>query len=475
MPYSSEWLLQLLQRFLKNSAKIQQIHALLITDDHLLNKPQAPSNPKWISSLLYNALIRAYLSFNRPCSTLILYTQMLAHRTKPNAHTFPSIIKSATISSPLLGKLIHAHAVKIGVVSDPFVLTSFVSFYAELRELGNARKVFDEITDPCIVAFNSLLDAFVKNGDMGSAVLKFRSMKKRDVVSWTSIVHGFWWNGRFLEAIGFFEMMMMNREVKPNEATYVSVLSSCANLAAEGVLCRGKEIHAYIIRNEGELSAFIGTALVDFYGKMGLLGSARTVFNQMKNRELCAWNAMISSLSSNGRGREALELFASMKVEGIRPNEVTFVAILTACARGKLVESGLELFRSMSNDFLIVPIAEHYVCMVDLLAKAGLLREATEFIESMPFQPDASVLGALLNACNIHGATELGNEVGRRLLVMQPRHCGRYVTLASINARAEKWSRAAVIRRVMADARIQKAPAYSRVDPMQNLVPMSSS
>ncbi|XP_038887445.1 putative pentatricopeptide repeat-containing protein At1g10330 [Benincasa hispida] len=469
MPHSSKWLLQLLQRFLKNPIKIPQIHALLLTDGHFFNKSQTSSNPKWVTTLLYNTLIRAYLTFNRPCSALLLYTQMLSHHTKPNAHTFPSIIKSATISSPFLAKLIHAHAFKIGVLTDPFVLTSFVGSYAELRELGNARKVFDEITHPCIVAFNSMLDAFVKNGDLGSAVLMFRSMPERDVVSWTSVVNGFWWNGRFLEAIWFFEMMMKNGSVKPNEATYVSVLSSCANLDAEGVLCRGKEVHAYIIRTEGELSVFIGTALIDFYGKMGLLGSARIVFNQMKNREVCTWNAMISSFASNNRETEALDLFAKMKVEGIHPNEVTFVAILTACARGKLVELGLQLFRSMSNDFSIVPITEHYVCVVDLLGKAGLLKEAIKFMESMPFEPDASVLGALLSACKIHGATELGNEVGRRLLVMQPRHCGRYVTLASINAGAEKWNRAAVLRRVMADARIQKAPAYSRVDPMQNL------
>ncbi|XP_008455452.1 putative pentatricopeptide repeat-containing protein At1g10330 [Cucumis melo] len=475
MSHSSEWLLQLLQRFLKNSTKIPQIHALLLTQGHLFNNSQTSSNPKCLTTLLYNTLIRAYLTLNRPRFALLLYTQMLSQQTKPNFHTFPSIIKSATIYSPLLPKLIHAHAFKIGVLTDPVVLTSFVSSYGDLRELGNARKVFDEITDPCIVAFNSMLDAFVKNGDLGSAVFMFRYMPERDVVSWTSVVNGFWWNGRFLEALWFFQMMMMSGSVKPNEATYVSVLSSCANLDAEGVLCRGKEVHAYIIRNEGEFSVFIGTALIDFYGKMGLLGCARTVFNQMKKREVCTWNAMISSFASNSRETEALDLFATMKVEGIHPNEVTFVAILTACARGKLVKLGLQLFQSMLYDFSIVPITEHYVCVVDLLGKAGLLREATEIIESMPFDPDASVLGALLSACKIHGAIELGNEVGRRLLVMQPRHCGRYVTLASMNAGAEKWNRAAVIRSVMADARIQKTPAYSRVDPMQNLVLISPS
>lgn len=322
--------------------------------------------------------------------------------------------------------------------------------------------MFGEITEPCIVAYNAMLDALSKNGDMGSALLLFKRMPQRDVVSWTSVINGFGRNGCFHEAIEFFKKM--SYKVKPNEATYVSVISSAANLDSCGALHLGKQIHAYIIRNSTKLTVFIGTALVDLYGKTGSLTSAGYVFNQMVYKEICTWNAMISALSSNSREKEALDLFETMKKEGLQPNEVTFVAVLIACARGKYIEFGLELFRSMSLDFGIVPTMEHYGCVVDLLGRAGLLKEAAEFIESMPFEPDASVLGALIGACKIYGTTKLGNEVGQKLLDLQPQHCGRYVILSNINAAMERWDHAATLRNMMVDAGIRKIPAYSRID-----------
>ncbi|KAJ6673787.1 hypothetical protein OIU85_012763 [Salix viminalis] len=107
-----------------------------------------------------------------------------------------------------------------------------------------------------------------------------------------------------------------------------------------------------------------------------------------------------------------------MKEEGLCPNEVTFVAVLTACARAKLVEIGLELFQSMAG------------------------------------------------ACKIHGAIVLGNEVGSRLLELQPHHCGQYVALSSIHAGVDRWGAAADIRTTMTEARIRKVPACSLIDCM---------
>lgn len=306
-----------------------------------------------------------------------------------------------------------------------------------------------------------MLDAFGKNGDMGSALLLFKRMPESDVVSWTSVINGFGRNGHFHEAIEFFKRMRC--KVKPNEATYVSVISSSANLDGCEAVYLGKQIHAHIVRTTNKLTVFMGTALIDLYGKTGCLQSAANVFSQMVFKEICTWNAMISALSSNGREKEALDLFQVMKKEGLLPNEVTFVAVLSACARGKYIEFGLELFRSMALEFGIVPIMEHYGCVVDLLGRAGLLREAAEFIESMPFEPDASVLGALIGACKIYGTTKLVKEVGQKLLDLQPQHCGRYVALSNINAAVERWDHAATLRNMMVDAGIRKIPAYSRI------------
>ncbi|XVE51043.1 hypothetical protein DITRI_Ditri02bG0006800 [Diplodiscus trichospermus] len=463
----SEFLLQHLQRFIKHQSQIKQIHSLLTTNGLLLNIPQNTSS-KWKTTLLYNALIRAYLNIKPFHRSFLLFTRMLCHQTPPNGHTFTFVFKAISTSLSLASLTcspLHAQALKRGVLADPIVQTSLLGLYGKLGSLNNARKMFEEIFDPCIVARNAILDAFGRNGEMGSALLHFESMIENDVVSWTIVINGFARSRQFTEAIQVFKKMIIFL-VKPNEATFVTVLSCCANLEAGGGLHQGKQIHGYILRNEVFMTVFMGTALIDFYGKKGCLETSMRVFNQMLVREVCTWNAMISSLACNGREKEALEMFEKMKVDGVCPNEVTFVAVLTACARAKEVELGSEFFQSMLRQYGIVPTMEHYGCMVDLLGRAGLLTEATEFVRTMSVPPDASVLGALLGACKIHGAIELGNEVGRRLLELQPRHYGLYVALSSINADKERWDRAADLRKAMADAGIRKVAAYSLIGSM---------
>ncbi|XP_022714427.1 putative pentatricopeptide repeat-containing protein At1g10330 [Durio zibethinus] len=462
---SSEFLLQQLQRFIKRPNQINQIHSLLITNGLLLNIPQNTSS-KWKTTLIYNTLIRAYLNIKPFHRSLILFTRMLGHQTPPNGHTFTHLFKAASTSLSLASLIcspLHAQALKRGVLTDPFVQTSMLWLYAKLGSLCNARKVFEEIFNPCIVSCNAMLDAFGRNGDMGSALFLFERMIEKDVVSWTSVINGFARSKQFTKAIQVFKKMI-DFLVKPNEATYVNLLFCCANLEGRGGFYHGRQIHGYIFRNKVVMTVFMGTALIDLYGKKGCLEIAIRIFNQMLNREVCTWNAMISSLACNGREKEALDLFEKMKVEGVCPNEITFVAVLTACARTKKVELGSEFFQSMSCQYGIVPIMEHYGCMVDLLGRAGLLTEATEFVRTMPFQPDASVSGALLGAFKIHGAIELGNEVGRRLLELQPRRCGLYVALSNINADKERWDRAADLRKAMVEAGIRKVPAYSLID-----------
>ncbi|XP_015578246.1 putative pentatricopeptide repeat-containing protein At1g10330 [Ricinus communis] len=468
---SGECLLQLLQRFIKCQNQVEQIHSLLLTKAHLLFNPTISSHSKWKSTLFYNTLTRAYLNFGQTYNTVYLFTLMLAHQTPPNSHTFPSLIKAATLSFPSIGTSLHTQVIKRGVLCDPFVQTSLLAFYSQIGCLYNAHKVFDGILHPWIVEYNAMLDAYAKNNDMGSAILLFKRMLKRDVVSWTTVISGFSRSGLFREAINFFRVMIAHEDVslglvKPNEATYVSVLSSCASLDEGGSLFLGKQMHGSIIRNEVVLTVFIGTALIDFYGKVGCLNSAIRVFNSMTIKQICSWNAMISCLANNGREKQALDMFEMMEEKGPSPNEVTFVVVLTACTRAKLVQFGMRLFQSMWSDYSVKPIMEHYGCVVDLLGRAGLLREASEIIRSMPFEPDASVLGALLGACKIHGANKLANEVGGRLLRLQPLHCGQFVLLSNINAGLEKWSVAADVRKAMVEAGISKVPAYSLINYM---------
>ncbi|KOM50209.1 hypothetical protein LR48_Vigan08g103600 [Vigna angularis] len=465
MSYSGGFLLQLTQRCKKLPNQMKQIHSFIITNGHLLHHSNAPSSSlsdRWMPTLLYNALISAYLIHKRK---VFLFTHMLANQAPPNSHTFPPLLKS----SPLpLGTTLHSQTVKRGLLSDPFILTALLSLYARNHLLPHAHRVFEEFPRFCIVACNAMLNAFSINGHMEAAVEFFERMPQRDVFSWTTVVNGFALNGNFGASIRFFGKMMSHEDVvlrlvKPNEATCASVLSSCANLDGKVALDCGKQIHGYVVVNEAKLGVNVETSLINLYGKMGCLSNAEKVFRVMVVRKVCTWNAMISSLACNGREKEALDMFEKMKLHGLKPSSITLVAVLTACARGNFVREGLELFRSMWQDFGIEPIMKHYGCVVDLLGRAGHVEEAAEIIRNMPFKPDVSVLGAFLGACRIHGAIELGEEIGKKMLKLQRQQGGQYVLLSSMNAEKERWDHAADLRREIMEAGIQKIPAYSMV------------
>ncbi|KAK1441655.1 hypothetical protein QVD17_07718 [Tagetes erecta] len=464
MMFSPESLLQLLQRFIKKSIQIKQIHSVLITNGNL-SIPN-PYSFQWATTLYYNTLIRAYLNIHLPQTTLLLFTHMLSHNIPLNAHTFPSIAKAAAASNITPNKPLYTQALKRGVLADRFVRTSFIHLYAETGDLFSARKLFDEMPEPCTVSSNALLDGFCKNGDMDLAFLFFESMPMKDVYSWTSVVNGFVKNECYDRAIRSFQQMVMHRfsgdcVVRPNEATFVSVISACIGIVG---LLNGKQMHAYIIKNDARVSAFVGTALIDLYGKTDALEYAMRVFGRLVNKEVCTWNAIIGALALNGKEKEALDMFDKMKVGNWRPNEVTFVVVLSACARAELVELGLQIFSSMLSRFGVVPGMKHYGCVVDLLGRAGFVEEANEFIRTMPFEADASVLGALLGACKLHGVVDLGVEVAKKLYKMQPQECGQYMLLSSIYAEKENWEHATSSRNVMVDAGFQKPPAYSTVN-----------
>ncbi|CAN8294450.1 unnamed protein product [Cochlearia groenlandica] len=453
---SLEDTLCLLQRFLNSSSHIKQIHCLLFTTNAL-------ASSRWKTKLVYNTLIRSYLTTGQYKTSLALFDYMLASQVQPISLTFPSVIKAAwSCFSVSYGVSLHGQTLKRGVLSDPFVQTSLVRFYGEVCDLESSRKMFDEIVDPCVVACNCMLDACGRNGEMDSAFELFQRMHVTDVVSWTSIINGFSKNGFHAKAVMLFgEMVEKERMVMPpNEVTFASVISSCAKLDQGGVRL-GKQIHGYVMRKEIILTTTLATALLDMYGKAGHLEMALTIFNQIRMKEICCWNAIISALASNGRPEKAMEMFEMMKSRNVHPNGITLLAVLTACARSNLVDLGIELFTSICSEYKITPTSEHYGCMVDLIGRAGLLADAVNLIENLPFKPDATVLGALLGACKIHEDVELGYEVGNTLIGSQPQHCGQYVALSTLNALKSNWEEAYQMKKAMAQAGIRKITAYS--------------
>ncbi|BAU03434.1 hypothetical protein VIGAN_UM105300 [Vigna angularis var. angularis] len=153
-----------------------------------------------------------------------------------------------------------------------------------------------------------------------------------------------------------------------------------------------------------------------------------------------------------------------MEKAGVRPNEVTFITILSACSHAGLVELGRYYFTGMRSKYGIEPTIEHYGCMVDLLGRGGYLEEAKELVRLMPSEANAAVWGSLLAASNRYGDAALAAEALHHLSVMEPQNCGNYSLLSNTYAALGRWKEAGMVRKVMRDTGMEKVAGVSFIE-----------
>ncbi|URD90870.1 Pentatricopeptide repeat-containing protein [Musa troglodytarum] len=283
-------------------------------------------------------------------------------------------------------------------------MTAVVNMYAKCRRIEEARRMFDR-------------------------------MPERDLVAWNAIVAGYAQNGMAERALEMVIRLQKDGR-KPDSVTLVSALPACANV---GSLKQAKWIHGFAIRLCLDKNIFVMTALVDLYAKCGSVRVARRLFDAMEERHVTTWNAMIDGYGTNGFGKSAIDLFEQMKRSSVKPNDITFLSVLSACGHSGLVQEGKKYFAGMKEDYGLEPNMDHYGCMVDLLGRAGRLHEAWDFIQKMPISPGISVYGAMLGACKIHKNVKLGEEAAQRLFELEPDEGGYHVLLANIYAAASMW------------------------------------
>ncbi|XP_038979397.1 LOW QUALITY PROTEIN: pentatricopeptide repeat-containing protein At5g08305-like [Phoenix dactylifera] len=416
------------------------------------------------TTFIYNTLIRGFSKSKNPNSSISLYTEMLRAGVSPDHLTFPFLAKScARLSSLRLGLSVHAHIAKSGLEFDLFVQNSLIHLYASCDDILSARRVFDGISQPNVVSWNALVDGYAKCGNIAAAREAFDRMPERDVVSWSALIDGYVKGGEYREALALFEMMQAQAGgPKANEVTMVSVLCACAHL---GALDKGREMHRHLEENGLRLSPELLTSLIDMYAKCGSIHEGLEVFHAVPTQktDVLMWNAMIGGLAMHGLGKESVEMFREMQRVGMVPDEITYLGLLSSCAHGGLVEDAWAFFRSLKAQGM-TPHVEHYACMVDVLCRAGCMEEAYEFVSTMPIEPSASVLGALLSGCQTHGWVKLGEIVGKRLIKLEPEHDGRYIGLSNVYAIARRWEEAKTMREAMEKRGVKKLPGYSEIE-----------
>ncbi|KAF8409373.1 hypothetical protein HHK36_005448 [Tetracentron sinense] len=409
----------------------------------------------------YNTLIKAHSKTASPQFSISIYTQILLAGLVPDIFTFPPLLKACTqLLAFSQGQSIHGQAIKFALDSFVYVNNSLIHFYSITGHVNDARQLFDSCRDLDVVSWNSMLSAYARIGDIGMAKSLFDEMPERNAVSWSALIAGYVQCGLSKEALGVFSNMQVEL-IKPNEVTLVSVLSACAHL---GALEQGKWVHGYLKSNGMELSVFLGTSLIEMYAKCGEVELALEVFNEMGVRNLLAWTTMIKGLAMHGRGLEALYLFSDMEKAGIIPDDITFIEVLCACTHAGLIDQGRKIFDSMTRNYGIKPKIEHYGCMVDLLARGGLLDEARIMVKNMPMEPDALIWGALMAGCRFYRNVELAEYVVKHLIQLEPNNGGVYVLLSNIYAASGRQDDARKVRELMDTKGVAKSAGSSSIE-----------
>lgn len=305
-----------------------------------------------------------------------------------------------------------------------------------------------------------LLILYAKTGDLATSHILFDDLSKKSLVSWNAMIAGYVQKGLEEEGLNLYDEMRQSGLI-PDQYTFASVFRACAALAT---LERGKQAHGVMIKSQIKQNVVVNSALMDMYFKCSSLYDGHRVFNKSLNRNVITWTALISGFGQHGRVSEVLEFFNKMKAEGFRPNYVTFLAALSACNHGGLVNEGWEYFMSMTRDYGIQPRGQHYAAMVDLLGRAGRLQEAFDFVLNSPYGERSVIWGALLAACREHGNIDMLRLAAKKYYDLEPENAGKYVVLSNAYATFGLWDNVAEFREVMRESGMRKEPGYSRIE-----------
>ncbi|KAL6583471.1 hypothetical protein OROMI_005549 [Orobanche minor] len=388
---------------------------------HLFKNMSRPDVVSWTS------LITTYIQTGQENRGINSFLLMRSCGICPNEYTYAAVVSGiASIARLDWGQQLHAHVLQVGLTSSLSVANSLMTMYSKSGFSNLASEIFHEMT-------------------------------RRDVVSWSTMIAGYSQGGWGEES---FELLswMRRHGPKPTEFALSSVLSVCGNMA---ILDNGRQLHAYALTVGLDQTPMMRSGLINMYSKCGSIIDAVRIFSLSVNDDIVSWTAMINGYAEHGFSQEAINLFEKITHIGLRPDSVTFIGVLSACTHVGLIDLGFHYFDSMTKEYRINPCKEHYGCMIDLLCRAGRLREAKSMIRSMPFEWDDVVWSTLLRASRENGDIECGKTAAEEILKLDPDCAGAHITLANIYASKGKWREAAGVRKSMKSRGVIKEPGWS--------------
>ncbi|CAO2814332.1 unnamed protein product [Amaranthus hypochondriacus] len=378
----------------------------------------------------WNTMITGYAKNGRSREAIILFQLLLESQ---------SIVDSTTLLGLLLacsdlqivekGKEIHGYIVRYRMFgSNIFLTNSLVELYCKCKAMFYARRLF-------IISL-------------------------KDSVTWNTMISGYVHIGEAFEGLRLFCQMVSYGE-QPDLATIIVVLGACEKVTA---IEFGMSIHSYLLKKGFDSSTMAVTALIGMYAQCGRLSSSLHVFDEIADKTLVSWTAMISAYGIHGMGEEAISNFYQMVAKDIIPDEGAFTSVLTACSHTGLVEDGREIFHQIQSKYNMQPGLAHYACLVDLLSRAGHLEEAYDIVNNMTVEPPVDVWISLLSGCRLHGNVNLAELCAQHAFKVNPNRISPYISLSHSYANEERWSDVEKLRGIAQSKRLAMPKGYSSIE-----------
>ncbi|CAL5186069.1 unnamed protein product [Lathyrus oleraceus] len=336
----------------------------------------------------WNALMLGYSNVCSSTSTLLL-REMFRLGCIPNEFSFSAVLKS---SSVLDLHQLHSLVIRMGYENHEYVLSSLVMAYSKNGFINEALSFMQEFNSPLpVIPSNIIAGIYNRTGQYNESMKLLSLLERPGVVSWNIVISACARSNNYNEVIELFKRMR-SAHIRPDKYTFMTVLCVCTKLCS---FDWGSSLHGLIVKTNS-CDTFLGNVLIDMYGKCGNTENSVKVFEEITDRNVITWTALISALGLNDYARGAVKIFHNMVLMGFKPDALALRAVLSSCRYGGLVSEGMEFFKQMETIYGIQPEHDHYLCIVDLLAKNGQIKEAEEVMASMPFPPNANIWRSFL-------------------------------------------------------------------------------
>ncbi|KAJ8750112.1 hypothetical protein K2173_014027 [Erythroxylum novogranatense] len=382
---------------------------------------------------------------------------------KSYVETCVSILKNLTNQWAVTqGSVLHGHLLKKGVFSERYIAVKFLIMYLNSRKSAEANEIVKEFNGFDVIVHNCLISANLKGGNLDKARKLFDEMPERNEVSWTALISGFMRYGKVEESMWYFErnpyqnvvswtaaicgfvqngfsfeglklfLKLLESGVRPNKVTFTSVIRACAEL---GDFKMGMSILGLIVKTGLESNVSVSNSLITFFFRMAEITLARRVFDEMKERDVVswtaildihvemgdllearrifdempernevAWSAMIARYGQSGYPEESLELFRRMVEEGVRPNVFCFSFVLSALASMKAMGTGM----SIQGHLIKTGMGKDVSCsisLIELYSKCGEIKDA-RVVFDLILQKNVVSWNAMISGYSLNGKIE---------------------------------------------------------------------